>query len=239
MQNLPDLITFAGCRCHTPCSPSASPSSYISFPCIIMCNQECSGFAYNPNAVDYLYSHTHTPLPLARWWSSALRIYTQPNPRVQFWGSILRPLLVTMCLSVRVSTRKVEHAQIRILWGGLLGRLTFFRGVGIVPKNYRGLLIGEFFLYHGPKRMKRVGETVLTGCPKKSSGLQGEIQVAWINPVRRVRGVNRTPSLSSALPLISSQGSSLPNATCSQRAKEPADVVRIPGAESQVEEVEK
>lgn len=83
MQNLADLITFASCCCHTPCSPSASPSSYISFPCIIMCNQERSGFAYNPNAVDYLYLHTH-PCPQQGDDPSALRIYAQPNPRVQF-----------------------------------------------------------------------------------------------------------------------------------------------------------
>lgn len=48
-----------------------------------MCNQERSGFAYNPNAVDYLYLHTH-PCPQQGDDPSALRIYAQPNPRVQF-----------------------------------------------------------------------------------------------------------------------------------------------------------
>lgn len=204
-----------------------------------MCNQECSGFAYNLNAVDYLYSHIHTPA-FSKVVIPVLSEYMHnPIREFSFEGSILRPLLVTMTFSVRVSTGKVGDIQIRVLWGGLLSRLDFFKDMGIVPRSYRGLLIAEFFPSRGPKRIKREGETVLARCPKKSGGLQEEIELAWSNPVWRARAVNRAPSLSSALPLISSQGSSLPNPTHSQRAEEPMDVIHVPGAESQVEEVEK
>lgn len=155
------------------------------------------------------------------------------KPRIQFWGSILRPLPVTMTLSMRVSIRSVGHTQIRALWRGLIGRLTLFKGVGRVWRNHRVLLTAKFFPSSGPKGIEREGETVL------SSDLQGETKAVWSNPVGSVRGVNKPASLSSALPLISSQGASLPKPIHSQRSKEPTDVVHIPGAESQVEEVGK